>query len=43
MTDHIYLVGITKPEFIYDIILLILFSLVFVFLSFVLYKVNKAQ
>ena len=42
MTDFIYL-GITKPEFIYDIILLILFSLVFVFLSFVLYKVNKAQ
>ena len=42
MTGEFYL-GSTKAAFITDIILLILYGLVFIFLSFILYKVNKTQ
>ena len=34
---------IPKVDFIKDIILLILYSLVFIFLSYILYKVNRAD
>ena len=42
MTDYVH-INTTKPEFFTYIIVMTLNSLVFLFLTFVLYKVNKTQ
>ena len=42
MTGYIHN-EISKHEYITAIILLVLYSLVFIFLSFILYKVNKTR